>query len=372
MYRGAAMFLQATDYINARLTGEWTTEHSVASRTMLLDVRRRAWAAEVLQRFDLDVEARLPRLLAPGSPIGPRSAAAATALGLPRGALVVAGGGDQQCNAVGVGAVYPGSASVGLGTASAPSVTLAEPVFDPQRRLPCCCAALPERWELEPPIWTTGALLRWFRDELGSAEAAAAHARGVDPYEVLTDGAAAIPPGAEGLIALPYFMGAGAPLWDPLARGVLFGLTLGHRRAHIVRALLEAVAYELLLNVDAIDSLGWPLQDLYLSGGGSRSALWRSILCDVTGKRVLLPATENAPALGAAMLAAVGAGFYKDIATAAAAMVHTRDQLAPDVARHQVYRQYYDLYRQVYGGLEPAFRALHAIQDAGSPDPATP
>lgn len=365
-YRAARCFLQAADYILAQLTGELVTEHSIASRTMLLDVRRRAWSAEILAAFQVDAGC-LPRLLEPGTAFGTVRADVAAALGLPPGTPVVTGGGDQQCNALGAGAVARGSAAVGIGTASAPSVTIDEPVFDPDLRVPCCCAALPGKWELEPPIWTTGALLRWFRDQFGAAEVAAAAARGVDPYELLTAEAATVGPGCDGLVALPYFMGAGAPNWNPSARGVLFGLSLGHTRAHVIRALLESVAYELLLNVEAIEGLGWELDTLYLTGGGARSQLWQEIMCDVSGRRVVLPATEGTPSLGAAILAAVGVGMYADVQAAAAAMTQERRTLEPDAARQALYRRHYEVYREVYRGLGPAYRLLSEL---GGADPA--
>ncbi len=170
-----------------------------------------------------------------------------------------------------------------------------------------------------------------------------------------------MPPGSDGLITLPYFMGAGAPAWDPLARGVLFGLSLSHTRAHVIRSLLESVAFEILLNIDAIEALGWPLETLYLSGGGSRSTVWREIICDVTGKRVCIPSTESAPSLGAAILAAVGAGLHPDVPTAVRTMTRITSTLEPDPARHARYRKYYALYRDVYRCLAPAYRELDQI-----------
>lgn len=359
-YARACKLLQAGDLILSGLSGEFVTEHSIASRTMLLDVSRRCWSQELLDRFAID-GALLSRLLEPGTAIGRIRPQIAEDLGLPLEAVVVTGGGDQQCNAVGAGAVGRGSASVGIGTASAPSVTIDGPTFDPQMRVPCCCAAVPGQWEFEPPIWTTGVLLRWFRDQFGAQEVALARERGLDPYELLTAVAATVPPGCEGLITLPYFMGAGAPHWNPLARGTLLGLSLGHTRAHVIRSLLEAVAYEILLSVEAIEELGWPLDTLYITGGGSRSALWCEILCDVTGKRVRLPATEATPSLGAAILASVGMGYYPDVPSAARAMTRVRGEHLPDAGRHALYRQYYEVYREAYQGLVPAYRLLGNI-----------
>jgi len=360
VYARAHKFLQAGDYLLARLSGRFASEHSIASRTMLLDIRRRAWSADLVGRFGIS-EALLPDLFEPGTALGPLRPSAAAELGLPASALVVTGGGDQQTNAIGAGAVRSGSASVGIGTATAPSVTIDEPIFDPQLRVPCCCAAIPGKWEFEPPLWTTGVLLRWFRDQFGAGEVDAARARGVDPYELLTAEAAEAPAGSDGLITLPYFMGAGAPYWNAHARGVLFGLSLGHTRAHVIRSLLEAVAYEILLNLEAIEALGWPLDSLYLTGGGARSALWQEIIADVTGKRVLLPATEGTPSLGAAVLAAVAVGLYPDVLTAAAAMTRTSRELEPNRAHRELYRQYYAVYREAYQGLVPAFRLLSQV-----------
>lgn len=365
IYSAAHKFLQAEDYILAQLSGEFVTEHSIASRTMLLDVRQRRWSEDIMNCFDIDA-ALLPRLLEPGTPLGTLRGEVADGLGLPREAVVVTGGGDQQCNAVGAGAVERGSASVGVGTATAPSVTIDTPIFDPRMRVPCCCAAVPEKWEFEPPIWTTGALLRWFRDEFGREEITVANERGVDPYEVLTGEAATVPPGAEGLIALPYFMGAGAPHWNPLAKGAFLGLSLGHTRAHVIRSLMEAVAYEVLVNVESIEELGWPLDTLYMTGGGSRSTLWQEILCDVTGKRVVLPSTGDTPSLGAAVLAAAGVGLHSSVHEAAEAMTRARGEHEPNSERHALYRDYYGVYREAYRGLTPAYHLLNEIERKSS------
>jgi len=246
IYGRTHVLLQAGDYIAARLTGQFVTEQSIASRTMLLDVDRRCWSQELLDAFEIDV-ARLPHLLEPGTALGPILPQVAAALDLPVNALVVSGGGDQQCNAIGAGAVAPRSASIGIGAATAPSITIDRPILDPQMRIPCCCAAVPGRWELEPPIWTTGALLRWFRDQMGAEAVAAANRQKIDPYEVLTAEAAGVPLGSDGLVTLPYFVGAGAPAWDLLARGVLFGLSLSHTRAHVIRSLSSKAAMTISL-----------------------------------------------------------------------------------------------------------------------------
>jgi xylulokinase len=371
VYAAAHKFLQAEDYLLAQLSGEFVTEHSIASRTMLLDVHQRRWSEDILNRFEIDM-AQLPQLLEPGTAIGSLRREVGRELGLPREVLVVAGGGDQQCNAVGAGAVQRGSASIGLGTATAPSVTIHMPVIDPEMRVPCCCAAVPGKWEFEPPIWTTGALLRWFRDQFGHEEIRVARERGVDPYEILTAEAATVPPGSDGLITLPYFMVAGAPNWNALARGVLFGLSLGHTRAHVIRSLMEAVAYEVLVNVEAIAQLGWPLDTLHITGGGSRSALWQEILCDVTGRRVALASTEDTPSLGAAVLASVGVGFYSSVDEAVIAMTRAKGEQEPNAARHALYRDYYVVYREAYRGLVPAYQLLNEIERKGGQTAAGP
>jgi len=275
--------------------------------------------------------------------------------------MVIAGGGDQQCAALGVGAITPDIVSIGLGTASALSITLDKPILDERMEIPCCCAAAPGKWEFEPPIWTTGALLRWFRDNLGTKEIEEARKRGIDPYEVMTKEAESVPPGAEGLITLPYFMGAGAPNWNSQARGAIIGLTLGHNRAHIIRSLMESVAYEISLNIEAIEELGNEIKEIALSGGGSRSTLWQKIICDVTGKEINLPSIEDAPSLGVAMLASVGVGLYPDLKTAGENMTSVRGKVYPDEDRRKGYNRLLKVYKTAYSGLLDTFSKFNQL-----------
>ena len=360
VYAKTAHVLLPKDYIRYRLTGELATEVSDAAGTILLDVGKRQWSEEILR--DLDV----PRDWMPAvheSPVitGKVSKAAATATGLREGTPIVGGGGDQAAGAVGSGIVKAGIVSVTVGTSGVVFAHTDNLMVEPQGRLHAFCHAVPGAWHVMGVTLAAGGSLRWFRDTLGHPERAVAELTGVDPYFVLMAEAAKAPAGSEGLLFLPYLSGERTPYPDPNAKGVFCGLTVRHAKPHLVRAVMEGVTYSLRDCVELIKGMGLSIGQVRASGGGARSELWRQILAEVFDvELVTLTSTEGAP-YGAALLAGVGTGVYANVPEACENTLHVATLVEPDPQRAQIYEDYYQIYRQMYGTLKPRFDEISKV-----------
>ncbi len=255
------------DYVRFKLTGERAIDVADASGTLMLDVARRQWSAEVLQAAQIDASL-LPALYESPDVCGNVSAAGAEATGLAAGTPVVAGAGDQAAGATGMGIVTPGAVSATIGTSGVVFAATDRPALDPRGRLHTFCHAVPGRWHVMGVTQAAGLSLRWFRDRFACASAAP----GRDPYDQLTAEAAGVPPGADGLLWAPYLMGERTPHLDPDARGVLAGLTASHTRAHVVRAILEGVAFSLKDTFTIFEEMNVPVKSIRLGGGGATVA----------------------------------------------------------------------------------------------------
>ncbi len=359
VYAQVAHVLLPKDYIRYRLTGEFATEVSDASGTALLDVRRRRWSDEMLAALDIPA-AWLPACYE--SPVASTqiSAEAAEATGLRAGTPVVGGGGDQAAGAVGSGIVQQGIVSVTLGTSGVVFAATEQFLLEPEGRLHAFCHAVPEQWHLMGVMLSAAGSLRWYRDALGGAELAQAAVNGTDVYDLLSAQAAQAPPGCEGLIFLPYLTGERTPYPDPDARGAYFGLTLRHGKPHLIRAVLEGVAYGLRDSLELMRGMGVAIKQVRVSGGGARSALWRQILADVFNAEIVGTNVNEGAAFGAALLVGVGTGLYPDVRTACEAMIYTTNRVAPGPAA-RVYADYYPIYRALYPALAPQFQAVSVV-----------
>ncbi len=361
VYARAAHVLLPKDYIRYRLTGVYATEVSDASGTVLLDVGRRAWSREVLRALDIP-EAWMPKCVESPEITGELTAEAAELTGLPVGLPVVGGGGDQAASAVGNGIVEPGLVSVTLGTSGVVFAYTDAPNRDPQGRLHTFCHAVPGKWHVMGVTLSAGGSFRWFRDALGMPEKGVAALTNVDPYEILTAEAANAPVGCEGLIWLPYLTGERTPYPDPNARGVFFGLTLRHDKRHMVRSVLEGVAYSLRDSLELFRALRIPIAQVRAGGGGARSQVWRQIMADVFGTELVTTNITDTTAFGAALLAGVGTGLYRNVPEACKATVRIVDRTEPVGASQDVYNQYYPIYQSLYKALKPAYDAVAAIR----------
>ncbi|MFX1454797.1 MAG: FGGY-family carbohydrate kinase [Promethearchaeota archaeon] len=348
IYNKTYKFLLVSDFIIHKLTGNFYTDFSNASRTMLFDVNNRYYSEDIASELEIDLD-KMPEALECGIDIGE---IINDDIIFDKKTLVVTGAGDQQSAALGVGVVSPGEIKCTTGTGSFLLAYLNKPNFDPQKRVLCSCHAVPGTWVQEASVFTSGATLRWFRDQVGQAECILAKEMDQDPYEVMTAQAEESPIGANGLILIPHLVGAGAPHWNPHSKGLIFGLALGHQRKDIYRAVLEGVAFEIRKNIEVFKEIGLEPKELKLTGGGSRSDLWNQIYADVLGLTCVRNVIEEATSLGAAILAASGAGIYPDIAKAAENLCKIDKQWVPDVNNSKFYNKLYDFSYQLYNCLE--------------------
>ena len=345
------------DEIRRRLTGEFATEVSDASGMLLLDVVKRQWSKRLLEKLELD-ESLLAKCYESEEVTGTLSREAAETLGLSTDCVVVGGAGDCAAGAVGNGIVRTGVLSTSIGTSGVVFVHSDTPEVDPQGRLHTFCHAVRGKWHMMGVTLAAGGSLQWFRNALCEAETEAAQKRKVDCYDLLTEEAAATPSGAEGLFFLPYLAGERTPHADPFARGALVGLTMKHTRGHLVRSVMEGVTYSLRDCLAIIEELGVHVKQIRASGGGAKSPFWRQMQADVLGKSVVQMAADEGPAYGVALLAAVGAGEFKDVGEACQATVRTTSETKPVSATRKKYDQAFPLYQKLYRSLRDDFRAI--------------
>jgi len=344
VFSQAHKYLLVGDYLLYRLSGRYVTEGGVCTSTAYFDIRSGQWWAEMLEFIGLRAE-HLPALLRSGELVGPVTENAARETGLSTRTLAVTGSMDQIAGAVGAGNIVPGIVSETTGTALVLAATVNGLAYDPQKRLPCYYHALPGRYLLLPYCQTAGMVLRWFRDQFGRGES----------YDELTALAAGVPPGSEGLVMLPHLTGSTSPCFNPRAKGVFYGITLGHTRAHFVRAILESVAFMLRENVELLEELGVDVGELVSLGGGARSKLWSQIKADVTGLPLRAAECEEAASLGVAILAGVAVGLFPDVADACQHMVGTGTRIEPHLAHRAQYERAYNRYLRLYSSLRPLF-----------------
>jgi xylulokinase len=342
-----ASVLLPKDFVRLRLTGERATDASDASGTLLLDVRARDWSAEILDALEIPL-AWLPRVYEGPEATGALRDAVADELGLPRGLPVAAGGGDNAAAAVGVGVVREGRVFSSVGTSGVVFAHRDAFTPDPSGRLHAFCHALPAAFHLMAVTLSAGGSLQWWRERLGGGAG----------FDALVAEAAAVEPGAEGLVFLPYLTGERTPHLDPAARGGFLGLTLRHGRGHMTRAVMEGVALAMRAGLEIMRELGTSDDDLRAVGGGARSELWLQLQADIYGRPVHRTAIDEGPAYGAALLGGVAAGVFRDVAEACA-LVRLRDEVVePDAGRARLYDELF----AIHAGLYPATReAMHAL-----------
>jgi xylulokinase len=339
-------FLLPKDYVRLQLTGVRAIDVSDASGTLLLDVVHRRWSKEMVKATGLD-ERCLPEVFESPEVVGKITARAAQATGLAEGTPVVAGAGDQAGGAIGMGIVKAGCVSATIGTSGVVFAATDKPFLDPKGRLHTFCHAIPNRWHVMGVTQAAGQSFRWFRDTFGTIGKAAG-----DPYDSLSQEAAAIPAGADGVLWAPYLMGERTPHLDSDVRGALIGLAASHGRGHIIRAILEGVAFSLKDSLTIFAEIGVPVDDIRLGGGGARSPLWRQIQADVYAKPVSLLAAEEGCAYGAAVLAGVGAGLWPSVDEACAEIVRIASVVSPVKQSSDKLQQQYKIYRAIYPALK--------------------
>ncbi len=335
------------DYVRYRMTDQLAVDVADGSGTILFDLAERTWSPEMLDALDID-SSLMPATYEGPEVTGVLSGPGAERTGLVAGTPVVAGGGDQSANAVGVGAVSPGIVALSLGTSGVVFATTDGPSVESRGRVHSFCHAVPGKWHMMGVMLSAAGSLRWFRDAVTPGAS----------FEDLVAGAAEVPAGSDGLLFLPYLTGERTPHPDPLARGAFVGLTVRHDLRHMTRAVLEGVAFGLKDGLDLMVAAGLANPDqIRASGGGTRSPLWRQILADVLETEIATVGTEEGAAYGAALLAAVGAGWFDTVEAAAVSVIEVEPSESPS-ADVETYRSAHGAYRDLYPALYPTFHTV--------------
>lgn len=353
-------FMVPGGYIVAQLTDKLTIDYSRACTTLLFDIQRLEWHQPFLEMLDIPID-KLPQPFQSTTIVGEVTPQAAELTGLLPGTPVVAGCTDTTSAAIGSGVVKPGDLFIIMGTAARVCAILDEPNFD--HRFMNFNYLYPDSWMAVGAINGVGSSLRWLRDTFGQMELSTAETSGEDVYDLLISQAAKAPTGSKGLIYLPYISGERTPIWNPLARGVFFGVTLAHNRNDIFRSVLEGAAYAIRQAVELLETLlGRTYQTIRIGGVASRSDVWNQIIADVLGKQVICLAQEQTEAFGAAILVGVGIGAYHDFQTAADEIMKVDRVLDPDDAAHRSYSELYSVYTELYPSVANHFEQLAGLQ----------
>lgn len=348
-------FLLIEDYFIHRLTGEYVTEGSLATSTCYWNFRTRKWWPEMLARLGIS-EDQLPQYLESGEAVGKLRQDIADELGLRADTVVCTGALDQACGAIGVGNITPGVFSENTGAALAICATVNSPILDPDNQMPCHYHGIPGLYMMHT-FTSGGIVMRWFRDEFGGAEMQVGKSSGIDAYDLMGQQAARAAPGCEGLVMLPHLQGAMAPEANPKATGAFYGFTLRHGKNHFTRAIMEAIGFIVRRNIEVIEKLGVPVNEIRALGGGARSRIWKQIEADITGRPVLTTTNEEAATLGAAILAGKAVSLYANVEEAAGRMIQIKERFEPAGQNRAIYDETFATYAKLYDALCPLFES---------------
>ena len=360
VYAKTKHILLPKDYIRFRMTGEYASEMSDASGTLLLDVAARQWSKELLDILDID-KALLPRLHESPEVTGALHAASARELGLVAGIPVVGGAGDNAAGAVGNGVVAAGIVFATLGTSGVVFAHSDAPALDPRGRVHTMCHAVPGKWCVFGCMLSAGGSFQWFRNQLGGDEVARAKKKKVDPYELLIAEARRAPAGSEGAFFLPYLTGERCPYPDPNARGGWVGLTARSTRDMMIRSLIEGVTCGMRDALEIIEEMQIPVTQVRAGGGGARSDFWQQLQADIYKQPVVLTNATEGPAYGVALLAGVGTGVWSSVEQACRATIKVTKKVAPNRKSAAFYDRYYGTYHKLYGDLKDRFPEMAAL-----------
>ena len=361
IYAKCRHILLPKDYIRFKLTGEYATDVSDASGMQLLDIPGRCWSDEVLDKLNIS-KSLLGKVYESPEITGTVTAQAAQRTGLREGTPVVAGAGDNAAAAVGTGIVTDGKAFTTIGTSGVVFAHTDQISIDPKGRVHTFCCAVPGCWHVMGVTQGAGLSLKWMRDNFCQAETETARSMDVSPYYLMDSEANKSPIGSNRLIYLPYLMGERTPHLDPDCRGVFFGLSAMHQKRDLIRAVMEGVTYSLNDCMNILREMGVQIDDMMACGGGGTSSVWRQMLADLYGCNVSTVTSKEGPALGAAILAAVGAGLYPDVVSACDAIIKKKLTQSPIPENAAKYAPYYELYTKLYQDLKDEFKVLASIE----------
>ncbi|MDO4888208.1 MAG: FGGY family carbohydrate kinase [Actinomycetaceae bacterium] len=350
VFARTATICDETDWLVHRLTGLWTMSESHAAGKYFYDASAGGWPTSLYKAVGaMDILAKFPaKVTAVGQIVGPLLADVAEELGLPAGIPVVEGGIDAYMGAIGLGVATPGRIALITGSSHVLTGQLDEPVYTRGIWGSFANATVPGYFTFDGGQVSTGVVVEWFLKNLAGASHIESEKTGESVYDILTRQAEQIPIGCDGLLALDHFQGNRAPHFDARSRGMFWGLTLHHTEAHMFRAILESICFGTEAIFEALRSAGAPVEEIIVSGGATNNRLWLQMHADVSNVPLVLTDVTEGPALGSAMVAAVGAGWYEDIPTASLAMTKTAEVIQPDPGAHERYRPYYELYTDSY------------------------
>ncbi len=357
LWSEALWFLLYEDFLIRKMTGQAVISRCLASRTQLYDLQADKWSSEILDAIELD-QARLAPVRPSGMAVEQMFPDLARDLGLSKPPLVVTGGHDQACGALGVGLTQPGLAMVSTGTAEVVEVVLGSPAVNDtlyKGNVSCYAHVVPGMYLAMTLNHSGGLVLRWFRDVLCQEEIRQAKAAESDPYDLIFQDAS---PEPSPVLLMPHFSGSGTPLLDTASKGAFLGLTFGTTKSDLAKAIIEGLTYELRINLDLLKEGQVAIDELRAIGGGARSGLWLQVKADVTGIPVVAPKVTEAACWGAALLAGVGAGCFSSAAQAAERTVHLERRIEPDKERMRRYQTRYEIYRNIYPAVNPIHRRL--------------
>ena len=351
----AAKWVSIKEYVFCRLFGEYVVDYSIASATGLFNLENLDWDGGVLKMLRLPEE-KLSRPVPTTHVVEGLKPEYADRLGLDRGTPFVVGANDGVLANLGVGATEPGVVACSIGTSGAVREVVDRPQIDDELRL-FCYALEEDRWVIGGPINNGGIALQWMQEGLCPDLGAVAREQGRDPYDLMSEMATGVPAGSGGLIFLPYLMGERAPHWNPDVSAVFFGLTLGQRREHLIRAVMEGVIYQMHSVGLALEDVAGEPREVRATGGFAHSALWRQIMADVFGREVDFPDSYEGSCWGAALLGmkALGAIDSLDVAKQ---MTRISTRHRPDEDSARVYEELMEIFLRLYGRLEPEFAAI--------------
>ena len=355
VYKKTWKILDGSKYVVFKLTGEAVLDHSTGPLfAPFFDLTNKCWHQGMLNSLNFDPN-KLPPIYSPSDIVGEITSEASDQTGLAEGTAVIAGGPDYQFSALSIGLTEPGEAMTMYGTTGLLALVIDRPLHEP--RLVNSIYLVPHRYMTFGGMATTGALVRWFRDQFGMVERGVEGLTGLSAYSLLDREAERIPPGSDGLIILPYFMGERTPIWDPRARGVVFGLTLYHTKAHVFRAILESAGYALRQHIEIVKELGIHVKRVIAVDGGAKSRLWRQIISDI----IRLPQQYVSEAPGApygdAFLAGVATGVFKDVAQIKE-YVRVDEETKPNEENSKTYDKLYKIYLTLYPSLREQMHSL--------------
>ncbi|MDF2564427.1 MAG: xylB [Massilibacillus sp.] len=356
-YAKCRHILLPKDYIRFKLTGEYATEVSDASGMQLLDIPKRCWSEEVLEKLAID-KSLLARVYESPEVTGSITQKIADKTGLATTTIVVGGAGDNAAAAIGTGIVKDGRAFTTIGTSGVVFAHSSKVKIDPKGRVHTFCCAVPGCWHVMGVTQAAGLSLKWFRDNFCSDYKERAAVKKIDPYELMNEAVAKVPIGSNRLMYLPYLMGERTPHLNPECRGVFFGLSAMHTKEDLIRAVMEGVSYSLKDCNDILIEMGIEVSEMMACGGGGKSTIWRQMLADMYGCEVKTVAAQEGPALGVAILAGVGAGLFPTVEEACDRFVRTQEYCQPIPQNRAYYEKGQKLYQAIYHSLKDQYHEL--------------